>query len=108
MREQVIYIEYGVKKYPLFIKPVKGDKEWALEVKCEAANLNQHSYVEDIWELIDMIPDLIKMAQEIDKKEDYVRIRLSPKEKWQLEILAKKSGYKNISAYVRARTLQTA
>jgi hypothetical protein len=53
-----------------------------------------------------MIPDLIKMAQDIDKKEDYVRIRLSPKEKWQLELLAKKNWYKNLSAYIRARTLQ--
>jgi hypothetical protein len=48
MREQIIYIEYGTKKYPLFIKPVKGNKEGALEVRCDAANLNQHSYVEDI------------------------------------------------------------
>jgi len=68
--KHTIYIEYETNKYPLTIEPVKWDKEWALKVKCEAANLDQHSYIEDILDLIAMIPDLIKTAQEIEKKDN--------------------------------------
>jgi hypothetical protein len=47
-----------------------------------------------------------KLARE--KKFDILQIRLSGNERLAIEKLAKKNGYRNVSAYVRARTLQTA
>jgi hypothetical protein len=111
-KQQVIHIEYWTKKYPLIITsttdPEFKNDEWVIHVRCDAANLNQEYCTEDLMWLIENLPDYIKDAQEIGKKENFIKIRVSPKEKWKLETLAKSNWYKNISSYIRAKALQTA
>jgi hypothetical protein len=105
--EQVIYIEYWTKKYPLIITQIDDpDEEWVIHIRCDAANLNQHSYMEDLWEFIENLPNRIADVQMVKKREDFIKIRMTPREKWQLELLAKQNWYRTVSAYVRAKTLQ--
>jgi hypothetical protein len=49
---------------------------------------------------------MIKEVQN-EKKENSLLIRLSWREKSKIEDLAKNNWYKNISAYIRAKALQT-
>lgn len=109
--KQTIYIPYGTKKYPLIISDINGDIEaknepWAIRVKCEVANLDQYYYIEDLWELIAMLPELIEEAKQIEKRESFLKIRINQKEKLELENLASKSWYKNISSYIRSKVFK--
>ena len=111
-RQQIIYIEYGTKKYPLIISQNTDkdfeDDEWVIHVRCDAANLNQIYCEEDLMGLIENLPDYIKDAQEIGKREDLLKVKLTPKEKGELELLAKENWYKNLSSYVRMKLFQSA
>lgn len=46
-------------------------------MRCDAANLNQWYYIEDLWWLIENLPDMIQEAKE-ENREDLLKVRLSP------------------------------
>lgn len=110
--QKTIYIEYWTKKIPLHISPSTDPEDiWEkniIHIECEPAWLNQEIVNEDLVWFIDLIPELIEKKLAREKKFDILQIRLSGNERLAIEKLAKKNGYRNVSAYVRARTLQTA
>lgn len=107
--QQIIYIEVGTKKYPLIITPCT-DKEdieaGAINVRCDVIWLNQWYLKEDLHLLIADLPNMITDIQAEKIKNTNIPVRYSAKERLIVEKLAKKSWYKNISSYIRARTLQ--
>ena len=107
---QTIYIPYGTKKYPLIITKAEHpdliNEPWAIRVKCKIANLDQYYDMEDLWDLIAMLPEIIEEQKSL-KRQDFLKIRITWQEKMRVEQLASQNGYKNISAYVRDKALQS-
>jgi hypothetical protein len=75
-------------------------------VKCEEAELDQEYLEEDLHLLIKDLPWMIEHFQQ-KRKNWSITIRMNPEDKIKIERLAKLNWFWNISAYIRARTLQS-
>lgn len=104
-----IYIPYLTKKYPVIIsKPKDPDYaniETAIYVECKEAEFSQERDLTDLWNLLELLPELIKEKKQ-EKKQDIINIRITRDEKNKIESLAKKNWYNNISSYIRTKVLQ--
>ena len=73
---------------------------------CRPARLDQNFANEDIAETIQLLPDYIKAARKFKAKhETVIRFRVSFEEKSKIESKAKKSGFADVSKFLRARVL---
>ena len=97
------YIEVDNKKYSYFIEPVDNEVS---KIICKSAKIEQEFLNEDLVWLLKDLPSLIKAEQEYkDKKENFVRFRVSRKEKLLLQEKAKNSGFKILSAFIKDKIL---
>ena len=97
------YIEVGNKKYSYFIEPIDDE---TIKVVCKSAKLEQEFLNEDLVWLLKDLPNLIKAEQEYkEKKEIFVRFRVSKKEKLVLQENAKKSNFNSLSAFIKDKVL---
>ena len=115
---QTIYITYKNKKCPVIISDEwegkdEIDKEYnTILLECKEWNFRQAIPVEDLpWFLEDM-GNIIDIKKEIDEelkadKTQVFQMRLSNSDKLTIEEKAKQNWYKNISAYIRDRALQS-
>ena len=114
--KQTIYITYENRKCPVIISDEwewkdKIDKKYNT-VLIECLWFKQSILAEDLLWFLEDLPDLIKQKKEIEQelnasKNNLLQIRLSWEDKSKIEKLATKNGYKNISAYVRDKALQS-
>jgi hypothetical protein len=103
-----MYIPYGTKKIPIYISeptdPEFKNIKWTIYVECNEAWFHQERAEEDLWRLAEIMPELIDDWKKL-KKNSTLNLRLTSKQRTQLELLASKNWYKNVSAYIRAKTL---
>ncbi len=100
---QTIYINYNGKKVPIIISECSEpeySKEWWIHVFCEQANLDQDYMIQDLWWLLQIIPNLIQEQSKL-KKSDFIRFRLSSKEKEKIYKIAKAKWFSTLSSYLR-------
>ena len=97
------YIEVDNKKYSYFIEPLDNEVS---KIICKFAKIEQEFLNEDlVWLLKDLL-NLIKAEKEHkEKKENFVRFRVSRKEKLLLQEKAKNSGFKTLSAFIKDKIL---
>lgn len=107
--KNIIYIPYWTNKYPLYItKSTDPEDEWndnIVHLECKEAWLDQDYLLEDLWALLEVIPDLIKEQKE-KRKKDVINLRITREEKDKIETLANMKWYKNISSYIREVALK--
>ncbi|MDQ7009360.1 MAG: hypothetical protein Q9M94_03665 [Candidatus Gracilibacteria bacterium] len=100
------YIEVDNKKYSYFIEIVDSEVS---KIICKSAKIEQEFLNEDLVGLLKDLPNLIKSEKEHkehkEKKEDFVRFRVSKKEKILLQEKAKNSGFKTLSAFIKNKIL---
>ncbi len=97
------YIEVDNKKYSYFIEPVDNEVS---KIICKSAKIEQEFLNEDLVWLLKDLPNLIKSEQEYkEKKENFVRFRVSRKEKLLLQEKAKNSGFKTLSSFIKNKLL---
>jgi len=97
------YIEVDNKKYSYFIEPVDNESS---RIICKSAKIEQEFLNEDLVWLLKDLPNLIKAEKEYkEKKESFVRFRVSRKEKLLLQEKAKKSGFKTLSSFIKTKIL---
>lgn len=106
--KNIIYIPYLTKKVPVIITNVTDpdykDMETAVNIECKEAWFNQVRDLTDLWELLELLPDLIAEKKK-EKKENIINLRITTEEKIQIEKLAKDNWYKNISSFIRDKVL---
>lgn len=95
------------KKYPYCIEPQNLDGEEVLFVECAGAGISQPLYAEDIAQLLVDLPQWITEYQHKKKakKAEYILFRVKPDEKLDIERKAYKSGYPNVSSFIRDKVL---
>ncbi len=73
---------------------------------CREARLNQNFLNEDIAETIQLLPEHIKNARTFMAKHDLtIRFRVSPEEKIKIVKNSKRSGFDDVSKFLRSRAL---
>ncbi|MCK5471898.1 hypothetical protein KAI54_01790 [Candidatus Gracilibacteria bacterium] len=73
---------------------------------CREARLNQDFANEDIAETIQLLPEYIKNARKFLAKHDLtIRFRVSLEEKIKIVKNSKKSGFDDVSKFLRSRAL---
>ncbi len=68
---------------------------------CRAAGINQEFLNEDIPELLNNLPELIKNEQAQKQQSDVLTIRIPKELKISLQKEARKLGYKSLSHFIR-------
>ncbi len=97
------YIEVDNKKYSYFIELVDNKSS---KIICKSAKIEQEFLNEDLVWLLKDLPNLIKSEREYkEKKENFVRFRVSIKEKLLLQEKAKNSGFKTLSSFIKNKLL---
>ena len=97
------YIEVNSKKYSYFIEPI--DNEVSLII-CKSAKIKQEFLNEDLVWLLKDLPNLIISEQEHkEKKENFIKFRVSRKEKLFLQEKVQKSEFKTLSAFIKDKVL---
>ncbi len=100
--EKIFIIPVWVKKYPLTI--TKTTEKWVVHIKCDWANIDQSYLEKDLYLLFEDIAWMIKEHQ-LEKKDNVFQIRLTAKQKLELEKNAKNHWYNYVSDYVKAQCL---
>lgn len=106
-KELLIYIPVGTKKYPLIIRetgnfdPEDGE---LVTVYCKEANLDQEYLKSDLPLLLQDIGAMIE-AEQLQKKDDTINIRIKAKDKILLQKYASAEGYRSLSEYLIAKGL---
>ena len=107
--EMTLYIPVGTKKFPLIVRNTgKIDPEDGelVEVYCKEANLDQEYLKSDLALLLQDIWMMIE-AEQAQKKDDNINIRVKAKDKILLQQYASAGGYRSLSEYLLAKGLQT-
>lgn len=107
--EMTLYIPVGTKKFPLIIRSTgKVDPEDGelVEVYCKEANLDQEYLKSDLTLLLQDIWAMIE-AEQAQKKDDTINIRVKARDKVLLQQYASAGGYRSLSEYLVAKGLQT-
>lgn len=93
------FIKIKNKNYP-YILEKKGKEKIRLISK--DANIDQFFLSEDIPDLILDLPNLIIAEQKyLNKQDEIIRFRISPKDKMKIEKKAIALGYDSVSKYLR-------
>lgn len=109
INEMTLYIPVGTKKFPLIVRNTgKIDPEDGelVEVYCKEANLDQEYLKSDLALLLQDIWMMIE-AEQAQKKDDNINIRVKAKDKILLQQYASAGGYRSLSEYLLAKGLQT-
>lgn len=105
MKKTIGEIKVNNKKYPYILQSKSGD---VVFVECKAAKISQDFLKEDIGGLLIDLPNLILAEKEYSKKaSELIQLRVTPKNKRDIEKRALKEGFDSVSAYVRSNLLST-
>lgn len=75
-------------------------------VKCSAAHISQEFLNEDVAQLLVDLPGLILAEKNYRQDQtEIIRFRINARDKASIEKKALKSGYKNVSSFLRALAL---
>ena len=97
------YIIIGNKKYEYILKPA--NKKTLLV--CEDAGIEERFPNEEIPIVLSQLPKIIISIQRKDRQQSEVlRFRVTPEEKMKIIEQAYKSGFDNISSYIRDKLLK--
>lgn len=103
-KKPIHFVKVGNKSYPYSLTVDKRKK--LAHFLCEEANIEQKFALDEIPELLQLLPEHIREEQKYRVRQDSVlRFRVSGKEKLEIEKRAKEKGFKNISSYLRAVAL---
>ena len=97
--EKIFIVPVGVKKYPLII--TKTTEKWVVHIRCDWANIDQSYLAEDLHLLFEDIAWMIEEHQ-LEKKDNVFQMRLTSKQKLELEKNAQKEWYNYISDFVKS------